>query len=198
MCGACGAAPVGHWSAPFLATLPARSSAARAVTTIAAQAGVRVVVTAVAGGYAVTTPTGQSVVAADLGDACSHLRRLRVLDDAVPPAPAIASAGPATVPRLGTSPPGGAAPSARLHRLPVLLAWLAALDGRGPRLLRLRLGLDTAVDAAIEVVDGLVVRCAAVPAVDGGLDALVELDDPDGLFAESLMTLVEPWAAVRV
>jgi hypothetical protein len=196
MCGACGTAPAGHWSAPFLATLPARSSAARAVAVIATRAGARVAVTAVAGGYAVTTPTGQSVVAADLGEVWTHLRRLRVLDGAVPPAPTIASAGPATVPRLGTTAPGGARPSPRLHRFPVLIAWLTALDGRGPRRLRLRLGLDTEVDAAIEVVDGRVVRCVPVPAVDGP-DALVELDDPDGLFTEPLMALVEPWTAAR-
>jgi hypothetical protein len=67
MCGACGSAPDRHWSAPFLANLPARSSAARAVTAIATRAGSRVGVTAAAGGYAVATPTGRCVVAADLG-----------------------------------------------------------------------------------------------------------------------------------
>jgi hypothetical protein len=201
MCGACGSAPAHHWSAPFLATLPARSSAARAVTTIVAQAGARAGVAAVAGGYSVTTPTGQCVVAADLDEVWTRLRRLRILDDAVPPAPtAIVSAGPATVPRVGPpapvadARPPGVDPLPRLHRLPALLAWLAAVDHRGPRLLRLRLGLVPEVDVAIDVVAGTVVRCAAVPA-DGALDALVELDDPDAVFAEAVHVLVEPWTA---
>jgi hypothetical protein len=203
MCGACGSAPAHHWSAPFLATLPARSSAARAVTAIVAQAGARVGVAAVAGGYSVTTPTGQCVVAADLDEVWTRLRRLRIVDDAVPPAPTtVVSAGPATVPRVGPpTPVAGGRPAGvdpfprRLHRLPALLAWLAAVDGRGPRLLRLRLGLVPEVDAAIDVVAGSVVRCAAVPA-HGALDVPVELDDPDGVFAEPVRVLVEPWTAV--
>jgi hypothetical protein len=201
MCGACGSAPAHHWSAPFLATLPARSSAARAVTAIVAQAGARVGVTAAAGGYSLATPTGQCVVAADLDEVWTGLRRLRVLDDAVPPAPTtIVSAGPATVPRIGPPPPAadgrpvGADPFRRLHRLPALLAWLAAVDRRGPRLLRLRLGLVPEVDVAIDVVAGTVVRCAAVPAT-GALDPLVELDDPDVVFAGAVRFLVEPWTA---
>lgn len=44
MLGACGSGPYRHWSAPFLATLPAPSSAARAVTAMAVQAGARVTV----------------------------------------------------------------------------------------------------------------------------------------------------------
>jgi len=55
MCGACGSAPDRHWSAPFLATVPARSSAARAVTAMATQAGARVTVAADGSGYTVGT-----------------------------------------------------------------------------------------------------------------------------------------------
>ena len=110
---------------------------------------------------------------------------------AVPP-PQFGSAGPATVPRAGLGAADGEgrwirAAHTRLHRLPVVLSWLTGVDGRGPRRLRLRLGLTREIDAAIDMLDGAVVRCAAVLAAPGVGDGLIEqLDDPGGSFGESL------------
>ncbi len=194
MCGACGAAPALHWSAPFLATTPARSSAARAVTAIASRVG-GVTVAATAAGYSVTTATGRCAVAADLGAVWAGLRRLRGFDGVPPaPPPRVASAGPATVPVVhGVAAAVDRRPTPlSLHRLPAVLAWLAGVDGRGPRGLRVRLGLTPGIDVAIEVRDGAVVRCTAVPAAG---DGQVELDDPGGSFAEPLGDVLGPFAA---
>jgi hypothetical protein len=193
MCGACGSPPDRHWSTPFLATVPARASAARTVTAIATRVGCRVTVAATTSGYSVTTATGQCSVAADLGEVWARLRRLHGFDGIPPvPPPQLPSAGPATVPRAGLGAADGDQHSIRaahigLHRLPVVLSWLAGVDGRGPRRLRLRLGLTREIDAAIDVQDGAVVRCAAVPAAPGVGDGPIEqLDEPDGSFGESL------------
>jgi hypothetical protein len=203
MCGSCGSAPARHWSAPFLAVLPARSSAARAVTVIAAQAGARVQVAAAAGGYTVTTPTGVWEVAADLGQVWARLRQRHALGPVLPVPPMrIASAGPATVPsvhprvladtsdrRTANAGTTLAVPGLWLHRFPTVLAWLAAVDGCGPRGLRLGLRLTAQVDAAVDVFDGIVVRCAAVPGAES-TDGLIELDDRDGSFAVPLAMLL--------
>ena len=66
------------------------------------------------------------------------------------------------------------------------------MDGRGPRGLRVRLGLTPGIDVAIDVRDGAVVRCTAVPAAG---DGQVELDDPSGSFAEPLGNVLGPFAA---
>ena len=80
-----------------------------------------------------------------------------------------------------------------LHRLPVVLSWLTGVDGRGPRRLRLRLGLTWEIDAAIDVLDGAVVRCEAVLAAPGVGDGLIEqLDDPGSSFGESLEIVLRP------
>jgi hypothetical protein len=196
MCGACGSPPGRHWSTPFLATVPARASAARAVTAIATRIGCRVTVGASTAGYSVTTATGQSAVAADLGEVWVRLRRLRGFDGIPPvPPPQLPSAGPATVPPLHAA--GLGAPAAdghsiraahtQLHRLPLVLSWLTGVDGRGPRRLRLRLGLTGEIDVAIDMLDGAVVRCEAVLAAPGVGDGLIEqLDGPGGSFGESL------------
>jgi hypothetical protein len=206
MCGACGSAPDRHWSAPFLATLPARSSAAAAATTIAAAAGSRMRVTAAAGGYAIATPTGRCWLAANLGEVWQRLRQLGTLDGAVPPVPptGMASAGPATLPPVEEPVQNGA--SARLdagrrldrvastswsHRLPMILTWLAAVDGCGPRRLAIRLGLTSNADFVVDVADGAVVRCTAIAGI-GSADSPVELDDPSGSFSEPLATLLRP------
>jgi hypothetical protein len=206
MCGACGSAPDSHWSAPFLATLPARSSAAGAATAIATRAGSQVRVTAVAGGYAVATPTGRCLLAANLREVWQRLRQLGSLDGAVPPVPprGMASAGPATLPPMEEPVLNDA--STRLdadsrlhriastswpHRLPMILAWLAAVDERGPRRLAIRLGLTSNADFVVDVADGTVVRCTAISGI-GGADGSVELDDPSGSFSEPLAALLEP------
>jgi hypothetical protein len=192
MCGACGSPPGRHWSTPFLATVPARASAACAVTAIAGRVGCRVTVAASAAGYSVTTATGQSSVAADLGEVWARLRRLRGFEGIPPvPPPRLPSAGPATVPALHAA--DGQGTRGALHRLPVVLAWLAGVDGRGPRRLRLRLGLTAEIDVAIDVRDGTVVRCGAVPAAPG--DGPVEqLDDPGGAFGACLETVLRDCA----
>ena len=196
MCGACGSPPDRHWSTPFLASVPARASAARAVTAIATRSGCRVTVAASTASYSVTTATGQCSVAADLGEVWARLRRLRSFDGIPPvPPPQLPSAGPATVPRLHASDPAGGDVDGRsvrsvhtqLHRLPVVLSWLTGVDGREPRRLRLRLALTTATDIAITMRDGVVVRSDAVRAAAGVGDGLVEqLDDPGGSFGASL------------
>ncbi len=66
MCGACGTKGAVHWSAPFLATQPARSVAATMLTALARH---RVKVAATAGGYLVDSPTGHRRAVADLGAA---------------------------------------------------------------------------------------------------------------------------------
>jgi hypothetical protein len=210
MCGACGLAPDRHWSAPFLATVPARSSAARAVTAMAARAGARVTVGAAAGGYALATATGRRSLAMNLGEVWDQLRQLRVVDYAVPSVPVaqLPSAGPATLPPLNTPVQAGAracptwemqlictaTPTWR-YRFPAILAWLAAIDGRGPRRLSLLLTLTAQVDAAVDVLDGSVVRCAAVcPTSPTG--SRVDLDDPSGSFSESLGVLLGPLTSI--
>ena len=206
MCGACGSAPSHHWSTPFLATVPARSSAARAVTAMTARSGARVTVGAAAGGYTLATATGKRCVATDLGEVWDRLRQLRVVDGDVRPVPVaqLPSAGPATLPPLNARVQAGAhaSPTQAVqrtwtttltwrHRFPAVLAWFAAVDGRGPRRLSLLLSLTPQVDAAVDVVDGSVVRCAAVhPSTPGG--TRVELDDPDGSFSEPLTVLLGP------
>jgi hypothetical protein len=203
MCGACGSAPDRHWSAPFLATLPARSSAARAVTAMAVRAGARITVTAAAGGYAIATATGRRSVAANLGEVWVQLRQLHVLNGAVPPVPAtqIPSAGPATVPPSEAVGPHAypagrvqlrcaALPSWR-HRFPAILAWLAATDGQGPRGLRLLLALTPETDAVVDVVHGFVVRCATEPGTRPA-ESRIDLDDPSGSFAQPLDVLLGP------
>ena len=206
MCGSCGSAPAQHWSAPFLATVPARSSAARAVTAMATQASARVTIHATGSGYTVETATGRRCLAADLGEVWSRLRQLRTIDDAVPPEPVaqLRSAGPATLPPLNTRTQAGArafptratqltctpTPTWR-HRFPAVLAWLAAVDGRGPCRLRLRLSLTAQVDAAVDIVDGSVVRCAAVLPTSPA-QSWVDLDDAPGTFAAPLHVLLGP------
>ena len=211
MCGACGSAPDRHWSAPFLATVPARSSAARAVTAMATQAGARVTVAADGSGYTVGTATGRRSLAADLGEVWDQLRQLRIADGAVPPVPAaeLRSAGPATLPPLSTRVQAGArgsptratqltcaATSTWRHRFPAILAWLAAVDGCGPRGLRLLLSLTAQLDATVDVVDGSVVRCAAsLPTTKA--ESRVDLDDPSGSFYAPLNVLLGPLTRVQ-
>ena len=93
MCGACGTSGAGHWSAPFLASQPARSAAARAVT---AMTGRRVTVAGTSAGYLVSTPTGNRKAVADLG---------RVWDVVAPPgSPCRTDAAPVTLPGPATLP----------------------------------------------------------------------------------------------
>lgn len=205
MCGACGSPPDRHWSTPFLASVPARASAARAVTAIATRSGCRVTVAASTAGYSVTTATGQCSVAADLGEVWARLRQLRGFDGIPPvPPPQLPSAGPATLPPAGLGAAAADGHSIRaahigLHRLPLVLSWLAGVDGRGPRRLRLRLGLTREIDAAIDVLDGAVVRCEAVLAVPGVGDGIVtQLDDPGGSFGESLEIVLRQGLPERV
>jgi hypothetical protein len=157
-----------------------------------------VTVAATAAGYSVTTATGRCTVAADLGAVWAGLRRLRGVDGVPPaPPPRLASAGPATVPVVDdvVTAVDRRTTHLSLHRLPAVLAWLAGVDGRGPRGLRVRLGLAPGIDVAIDVRDGAVVRCTAVPAAG---DGRVELDDPGGSFAEPLGTVLGPLPAGTV
>ena len=102
MCGACGARGTDHWSAPFLASHPARAAAARAATALAAP---RVRVTATAGGYLVSTPTGRSAAAGDLGAVWEAARAAGgQLHGGIPPPSPADLLGPATLPPPRPSP----------------------------------------------------------------------------------------------
>lgn len=79
MCGACGAgsarSPTQHWSAPFLASVPARAAAARTLTRWSRTAGWPGTVVAVAGGFEIATATGRRSLASNLEAAVQQLIR---------------------------------------------------------------------------------------------------------------------------
>lgn len=99
MCGACGTAAPDHWSEPFLASQPARATAARAVGAMIGQQAVL----AAPGGFLVRRPTGATVLAPHLGAVWRALDRL----GAPRPAPGRAVppvTGPATLPAVRPTP----------------------------------------------------------------------------------------------
>ena len=94
MCGACGVAAPSHWSAPFLASLPARTTAARAV---AAMIEATPAVVGVPGGFLVRRPTGTVDLVPHLGAVWQALDRLGVPRPAATSVPPDVT-GPVTLP----------------------------------------------------------------------------------------------------
>ena len=94
MCGACAVAAPSHWSAPFLASVPARATAARAVGAMI-RSGPAVV--GVPGGFLVRRPTGAAVVVPHLGSVWQTFDRLGV-PRPVTAEPPLDVGGPMTLP----------------------------------------------------------------------------------------------------
>lgn len=99
MCGACGVAAPSHWSAPFLASLPARATAARAVT---AMIGAAPAVVGVPGGFLIRRPTGAVTLVPHLGAVWQALDRYGV-PRPVTAAPPLDVTGPVTLPPVRTT-----------------------------------------------------------------------------------------------
>lgn len=171
-----------HWSTPFLGSVPARTTAARNLTTWARRAGSRVTVTGVSSGFQVATASGARRLLGDLGAVADQLAREGLERRALLGGAVLARVveGPPTRPpeRLNLSPvradhpaeqgaegevvttlPGSAR---RPCRVPALLAWLAVADGVGV-LGAVRLELDLGMGTGLELLvsDDSVTCCRA-------------------------------------
>ena len=220
MCGACGAGSARsatlHWSAPFLASVPARSAAARTLTRWCRAAGWAGTVNGVAGGFEVATSSGRRSVAADLAGTLGQLEAYgvgsaRLLAAAAggvvegpptrpgrrPRASAAAGVMTAARPDPGCSEAPGLRrilepDPRRRYRVPGLLAWVAAAERAGP-LTPVTVDLALDGDEGMHLTGGEVcgVTCEPSPApVD---DAVVGLDDAAS--AELLALLSPPQSA---
>jgi len=192
MCGACGAGSgrpaTQHWSAPFLASVPARSAAARTLTRWGRAATWSGTVTGVAGGFEIATSSGRRSLAPDLAATLERLgaygmgadRLLagsgRGVAEGPPTRPGrrprshrTAAAG-STLAHQESPVAGGSSRTLppdprRWYRVPGLLAWLAAAEQQGPLgRMTLHLGLG-GQDGMVLVSDGAgKTTCEVAPA----------------------------------
>lgn len=190
MCGGCGAdsarSAARHWSSPFLASVPARSAAARNLTRWSRAAGWSGTVSGVAGGFEVATASGRRFLASDLAVVLGQLGAYGVSLGRLMPRPSgDVVEGPPTWPGLRPFGNGaGVAPwlacacaspgwtrrvlppdPRRRYRVPALLGWLAVAElaeAVEPFSLHLAVG-DSAGLVVTSDVDGIV-SCHAVRA----------------------------------
>lgn len=193
MCGACGAGSARsarlHWSAPFLASVPARSAAARTLTRWSRAAGWTGTVKGVAGGFEVATSSGRRTLAPDLAVVLEQLDAHGMPGDRLLAGSAAGVVeGPATQPgqrpHRSTLPMGPAGPSVghpspgtggaswtlppdprRRHRVPGLLAWVSAAESATDlgRLI-LHLGVSGSDGMVLTSGDAGGITCEAAPA----------------------------------
>lgn len=198
MCGACGASSARvatqHWSTPFLASVPARTAAAKTLGRWGRAAGWPGTVRGVAGGFEVATASGRRSLAVDLPDVLGQLDAygLRSTQLLATAASGVVQ-GPPTHP--GQRPPPTAAPEARVpdrsatvgllpfacvlpsdprrrFRVPGLLAWVAAAEragGLGPVTVQLDLGGDDGLVLSKDVDHAVVCVAGRTPAQDAVL-----------------------------
>ncbi|MGI3786060.1 MAG: hypothetical protein ACRYG2_35395 [Janthinobacterium lividum] len=203
MCGACGAGSARsatlHWSAPFLASVPARSAAARTLTRWSRSAGWAGTVNGVAGGFEVATSSGRRSLVADLAGTLeqldaygvgSALLLARAAGGVVEGPPTRPGRRPRSSAAVGVKAPvpsdAGVADASgfsqtlmpdprRRHRVPGLLAWVAAAEevgSLGP--VTVNLGLDDDEGMLLTAGGAHGVTCDAGPAPVN--DAVLGLD----------------------
>ncbi|HEY5821445.1 MAG TPA: hypothetical protein VIT20_05690 [Propionibacteriaceae bacterium] len=196
MCGACGAGSARtagrHWSAPFLASVPARSAAARSLTAWSRGSGWSGSVSGMAGGFETATASGRRSLAADLAGTLDQLQAYGLGSGALlehhgagfvegPPTwPGLRSHATGSSPFPERDPSGGEPDRVRLdlpfsprrrYRVPALLAWLAVAE-RGGTVgeVLLRLDLGETGGLTLKSREG-VVTCEATAAT--GSDVLI-------------------------
>lgn len=193
MCGGCGAGSARtaaqHWSAPFLASVPARTAAARTLIRWTRATGWSGTVSGVAGGFEVATASGRRWLAGDLAATLARLsacgvRSDRLLDQIVvgvvegpptwpglrlrPRAPETASDEPGwtSVDPFATKTTRCVLPPdpRRRYRVPALLTWLAVAERTDALVgLVVHLGLGETEGLLLTSGGGLV-SCSATPA----------------------------------
>jgi len=219
MCGACGAgsgrsAP--HWSGPFLASVPARSAAARTLTVWARATGWSGTVSGVAGGFQVATASGRRSLAVDLVAALEQLAAIGVRVDRLLDGSASGVVeGPPTRPgpRPHASTPDRVSCEAdvadrliqadgstswalpidprRHYRVPGLLAWLAVAHRTGALgRAAVHLGLGGGTGMLIVTGDDGVITCDAAPAP--ACDVVLASDPGPGVGLLALLCPVIP------
>ena len=200
MCGACGAgsarSAAQHWAAPFLASLPARTAAARTLSRWSRATGWSGTVNGVAGGFEVATCSGRRSLAVDLAETLRQLGAYGVGGTALlSAATGGVVEGPPTQPgprlraatKVSAPPPTTTqAPVAtrtlqpdprRRYRVPGLLAWFAVAEKAGSLArVTVHLGLGDREGILLTADDACGVTCVAgsPPAEDAvfGFDRL--------------------------